>query len=72
MTLSGDASLLVAQTNLFGWDLYQTLVKEQPSENVLFSPASIAFVLGMTSVGARNKTADQMAHVSGICLKLIR
>lgn len=51
----------VAATNAFGLDLYRQLRTE--GENLFFSPASVAYALSMTSIGARGQTADEMDRV---------
>ena len=61
---SGEVKKLAESTNHFAWDLYQNLVAKNQNENLLFSPASIATALGMTYLGAKNETAQQMASVS--------
>jgi serpin B len=50
-----------AATNAFGLDLYRQLRTE--GENLFFSPASLAYALSMTGVGARGQTADEMDRV---------
>jgi serpin B len=50
-----------AATNAFGLDLYRQLRTE--GENLFFSPASVAYALSMTGVGARGQTADEMDRV---------
>ncbi len=59
--LSMDAAALVQGLNAFSCDLYKRLAGEPG--NLLFSPASISIALAMTSVGARNKTAQEFASV---------
>ena len=55
---------LAESINHFAWDLYQSLLMKNPNDNLFFSPASIAMALGMTYLGARNETAQQMMNVS--------
>lgn len=49
--------------NSFGADLYLTLDKSQPGEDLFFSPASVSTALAMTYAGARGDTATEMAKV---------
>lgn len=49
-------------SNQFGFDLYRQLAGSQKG-NLFLSPYSVETALAMTSAGARNKTASQMAHV---------
>jgi len=51
----------------FGINLYRTVLKAQPADNVFISPASIGFALTMTANGARGATMDAMARV--LCLQ---
>ena len=55
---------LAESINHFAWDLYQSLLMKNPNDNLFFSPACIAMALGMTYLGARNETAQQMMNVS--------
>ena len=50
-----------AAGNAFGLDLYASLRAE--GENLFFSPASIAYALAMTGLGARGGTAAEMDRV---------
>lgn len=50
-----------AAGNAFGLDLYTRLRAD--GENLFFSPASIAYALAMTGLGARGVTAAEMDHV---------
>ncbi len=54
-----DRGKLVRGNNEFAFDLYQTL-GDSP-DNLVFSPFSISYALGMTYAGARGVTARQMA-----------
>lgn len=50
-----------AAGNAFGLDLYARLRAD--GQNLFFSPASIAYALAMTGLGARGGTADEMDAV---------
>jgi serpin B len=52
-----------AATNAFALELFKKLVVGANGKNVFFSPFSVASALGMTAVGARGATADEMAAV---------
>jgi serpin B len=54
----------VSQANrAFAVDLLRALSRQNPSDNLLFSPVSISIALGMTHSGARGETAEEMAKV---------
>ena len=55
----GDA---VRGNNQFAFGLYQRLRKEGDG-NVFFSPISLSTALAMTSLGARDRTLDEMSRV---------
>ena len=54
-----DFASFISNTNTFGLKLFDTIADNET--NVVFSPVSIAMVLGMTYAGARGNTAAQMA-----------
>lgn len=59
---AADASFdPAAAGNAFGLDLYTSLRAD--GENLFFSPASIAYALAMTGLGARGGTAAEMDRV---------
>lgn len=61
-TPAADASFdPAAAGNAFGLDLYTSLRAD--GENLFFSPASIAYALAMTGLGARGATAAEMDEV---------
>ena len=69
---SGDYSLdsfdlrdLSNLNNRFALDLYQAIAKDSDKENIFFSPFSVSNSLGMTYLGARGNTSQQMREVMG-------
>jgi serpin B len=60
LAAAGDPLAASGAFNEFGRALYEHLVTEKPSENLVFSPASIALALAMTSAGARGLTLSEM------------
>lgn len=62
---TAEPDLAAAEINRFGADLLAAVGDAAPTENVVVSPFSVATALAMTSVGARGKTAEEMATVLG-------
>lgn len=62
-TTPDDALAGSAAINAFSADLYERLVAADPTANVVFSPASIALALAMTSAGAKGATLQEMNTV---------
>src|SRR5262245_45501829 len=62
---AGEVTLAdVAQAdNRFGFELFAELARRNPGTNILISPASIAFALGIAYTGAGGETAAEMARV---------
>lgn len=60
---SGDALAASTAVNAFSADLYERLVAANPTANLVFSPASIALALAMTSAGAKGTTLTEMDAV---------
>lgn len=60
-----DPALAADDINRFGAELLAATGAETPGENVVVSPFSVATALGMTSLGARGTTAEEMATVLG-------
>lgn len=58
-----DARAAATAINAFGIDVYRALAAE--SDNLVFSPTSIAIALGMARPGARGDTAAEMDTVLG-------
>jgi len=64
LTTSGDDDAKAGDAvNAFGLDLYAKLVAADPSNNLVFSPASIELALAMARAGARGTTATEMDTV---------
>ncbi|KAG8571880.1 hypothetical protein GDO81_011815 [Engystomops pustulosus] len=55
-------ALSSACTN-FSLDLFKTLCKKNPNENIFYSPLSISAALAMVFLGAKGKTAEQVSRV---------
>lgn len=58
-----DAVAASAAINAFSADLFERLVAADPTANLVFSPASIALALTMTSAGATDDTLTEMNTV---------
>jgi len=63
VTTGADPAAAAAAVNAFGADLYEQLVAANPTANLVFSPASIAIALAMTSAGAKGQTLDEIDGV---------
>jgi serpin B len=59
--LTGDLAPVVEGSSQLAWDLYSEVRTEEG--NLFLSPFSISAALSMTSVGARENTADEMSAV---------
>lgn len=57
-----DPRLVEANTD-FAFDLFHTLLRETPGNNLFISPASVSLALAMTYNGAAGDTAAAMAEV---------
>lgn len=60
---SADALAASVAVNAFSADLYDLLVAADPTANLVYSPASIAIALAMTSAGAKGTTLSEMDAV---------
>lgn len=60
---STDALAATSSVNAFAADLFDRLVAIDPTANLVFSPASIALALTMTSAGAKDQTLVEMNTV---------
>lgn len=71
---AGDApqKILVDANSQFAMDLYAQLAKENPGQNLFFSPYSVSNALLMTAEGARGETAREMGAVLGFPDSLMR
>ncbi|WP_394741594.1 serpin family protein [Natronococcus roseus] len=59
----GDALERAVEGNVeFGLALLNRLADADPDENLLVSPASVGFALGMADAGARGETAEELAE----------
>jgi serpin B len=59
-TTEADAAPAAAAVNAFGDDVFGALLAAQPESNWVFSPASVAVALTMTSAGAAGGTLTAM------------
>jgi len=57
-----DARLVAANTK-FGFNLLNTLSKQQPNQNIFISPTSVALALSMTYNGVSGETKQEMTKV---------
>ncbi|MEG4856195.1 serpin family protein [Microcoleus sp. K1-B6] len=57
-----DARLVAANTK-FGFNLFHTLSKQQPDQNIFISPTSVALALSMTYNGVSGETKQEMTKV---------
>ncbi|PAW72042.1 MAG: hypothetical protein B9S38_05725 [Verrucomicrobiia bacterium Tous-C4TDCM] len=71
---AGDApqKILVDANSSFAFDLYAQLSKENPGQNLFFSPYWMSNALLMAAEGARGKTAREMGTVLGFPESLLR
>ena len=54
---------LVAANTKFGFNLFHTLSKQQPNQNIFISPTSVALALSMTYNGVSGETKQEMTKV---------
>jgi serpin B len=66
VTTGADPTAAAMAVNAFANDLYDRLVAIDPTANLVFSPASIAIALAMTSAGAKGTTLAEMDEVLNI------
>jgi serpin B len=57
-----DARLVAANTK-FAFNLFNTLSKQQPNQNIFISPTSVALALSMTYNGVSGETKQEMTKV---------
>ena len=60
MKLTIQSLELIESDNLFGLELFKTVLKNDESENIMISPLSVALALGMTYNGAEGTTEEAM------------
>lgn len=60
-TSPDDALEASGALDQFGIDLYRLMALDQPTGNIVISPASIAIALSMVLAGAKGETAEQLA-----------
>ncbi|MGZ4700018.1 MAG: serpin family protein, partial [Ilumatobacteraceae bacterium] len=63
LTSGNDPKPAAKAINAFAHNLFDRLVAADPSANLVFSPASIAVALTMTSAGAKGTTLQEMLSV---------
>lgn len=59
-SLSSAEQRIVSAGNQFAFDLFRTVQRAQPGENLFLSPTSASMALGMTLNGAAGTTLDSM------------
>ncbi|MGB7893844.1 MAG: serpin family protein [Microcoleus sp.] len=57
-----DARLVAANTK-FGFNLFNSLTKQQPNQNIFISPTSVALALSMAYNGVSGETKQEMTKV---------
>ena len=57
---------IAADLNRKGFELFDTVCKANPKENIFISPYSIDGAFGMVYCGAKGKTADEIRSVLGL------
>lgn len=67
--VSKHIKALARANNAFAVNLYQTLMKSHDGQNLFFSPMSISTALGMTHLGARGTSSEQISEV--FCFNLL-
>jgi serine protease inhibitor len=60
LELTSHSIELIESDNLFGLELFQTVLQNDDSKNVMISPLSVALALGMTYNGAEGTTEEAM------------
>ncbi len=66
ITAGADPTAAASAINAFADDLYAALVAQDENANLVFSPASIALALAMTSAGAKGTTLTEIDTVMHI------
>nr|MBS0036883.1 serpin family protein [Saprospiraceae bacterium] len=59
----GEVGNTAEMNQQFGWDLFKELVRENPEENVLYSPWSVQTAMNMALNAAGGNTLDEMLEV---------
>ena len=54
---------IIASTNEFGLDLFKEVIREKPDENIIISPLSVYYALGITFNGAGGSTESAFRSV---------
>lgn len=66
LELSSQGKILVAASNDFAFSIFRETGKTASSDdNIMISPLSISYTLGMALNGARTSTADSIKHTLG-------
>lgn len=66
LELDGVDPRMVEGYTGFSFDVFRSLVEEDPGENVFFSGTSLAFALAMTYHGTEGETRREMARTLGV------
>jgi serine protease inhibitor len=69
ITLTKKSAQIIEADHAFGFELFREICRENEEENIMISPMSISYALGMTYNGAEGSTLDafnQVLHFSSL------
>lgn len=64
--LTADEVAVVQSQTTFGWNLFRTIVSQEPDTNCFISPLSVSMALGMTYNGSNGDTREAMEDVLAV------